>query len=67
MIKMKQTRGTEKPKAVLDISEIYPIKTGMIEPPTIDITSMEEAFLVNGPNPLIPRANIVGNIIDIKK
>ena len=52
---------------MLELSAIQPINGGKTAPPTIDITMKDDAFLVFGPKSLIPRANIVGNIIDIKK
>ena len=36
-------------------------------PPTIDITIKEEAILLSSPRSFIPNANMVGNMIDIKK
>ena len=36
-------------------------------PPTIDITKKEEAILLSSPNPFMPNAKMVGNMIDIKK
>src|SRR4030095_7581060 len=49
------------------LSDISPIIGGIIAPPTIDITRKAEAILLSSPRPLIPKAKIVGNIIDIKK
>ena len=49
------------------ISEIHPINGGNTAPPTMDMTMKDEAFLVCGPKLLIPRAKMVGNMIDIKK
>lgn len=40
---------------------------GANAPPTIDITSNEDAIFVSSPNSFIPKANIVGNMIDMKK
>ncbi len=48
-------------------SESYPINTGKNAPPTIAITSKDEAILEAAPNPAIPNAKMVGNMIDIKK
>lgn len=59
--------GAKKPTDMLVLSAISPIIGGKIAPPTIDITIKEEALFVSGPRSLIPNANIVGNIIDIKK
>src|SRR4030042_5060073 len=63
----KHTSGTINPRAIVETSAIRPMMTGMIAPPTIDITRNEDAFLVNGPRSFIPRAKIVGNMTDIKK
>ena len=52
---------------MLELSAINPITGGKTAPPTIDITMKEDAFFVFGPRSLIPKANIVGNMIDIKK
>ena len=49
------------------LSEIKPIISGATAPPIIDITRKDEAIFVSSPRPLIPKANIVGNMIDIKK
>ena len=48
-------------------SEIYPITGAIIPPPIIDMTKNEEAIFVSSPNPFIPNAKMVGNMIDIKK
>jgi hypothetical protein len=40
---------------------------GKIAPPTIAITIHEEAFFVFSPKSLIPKAKIVGNMMDMKK
>lgn len=49
------------------VSAIYPIRTGAIAPPTIDMIKNEEALLVCSPNPLMDKAKIVGNMIDSHK
>jgi len=59
--------GTKKPTLIDEISAIHPINIGKIAPPTIAITRNDEAFFVFSPRSLIPRAKIVGNIIDIRK
>ena len=41
--------------------------TGKIAPPIIDITSREDAGFVFDFMPVIPKAKMVGNMIDIKK
>jgi hypothetical protein len=47
-------------------SEILPISNGKTAPPTIDIIMKDEAIFVSSPRSLIPNANIVGNMMDIK-
>jgi len=59
-------KGTIKPIAIF-VSPIYPINIGLNAPPATPITIYEEAFFVSGPMFLKPSANIVGNIIDMKK
>lgn len=59
--------GAKKPTDILVLSAINPITGGKTAPPTIDITIKDEAFFVFGPRSLIPSANMVGNMIDIKK
>jgi len=50
------------------VSPIIPIRTGAIAPPTMDIIRKEDArFVFALSNPLIARANIVGNIMDSKR
>ena len=39
---------------------------GIMAPPTIDIINKLEAGFVSAPAPSIPKAKIVGNMIDIK-
>ena len=52
---------------MLEVSAIHPITGGKTAPPTMAITINDEAFFVFGPKSLIPNANMVGNMIDIKK
>ena len=59
--------GAKNPVDIDVTSEIHPINGGNSAPPTIDITMKDDPFLVWGPKFFIPRAKIVGNIIDIKK
>ncbi len=47
-------------------SEMRPIITGKMAPPTIDIMINEEPSFVFEPSPRMPREKIVGNMIDIK-
>src|SRR5215203_2448748 len=67
-ITAKQTIGTKYDNWMLPpvALEILPINKGKKAPPTMDITRNEEAIFVSSPRRLIPSANIVGNIIDIK-
>ena len=44
-----------------------PSRGGKTAPPMIAITISDPPSFVLGPNPLIPRAKIVGNIKDMKK
>lgn len=62
----KQIKGTMNDKAV-DRSDIKPITGGTTAPPTIDMIINDEAFFVCSPRFLTPNANMVGNIMDIKK
>lgn len=64
---MKHIKGTRNPTAMEEISAIHPISIGTIAPPATAITIIEEAFSRNSPSPLMPSANIVGYMIDIKK
>ena len=59
--------GAKKPTDILYMSAIQPITGGKTAPPTMDITRMEDAFLVCGPKSFIPKAKMVGNMMDIKK
>ena len=59
-------RGTAKPIDI-SFSPIYPINIGLNAPPATPITIYDEAFLVCTPIPSSPRANIVGNMMDMKK
>lgn len=59
--------GTKNPTAIEEISAIHPMNIGKIAPPTIAITINDEAFLVFSPKSLIPKAKMVGNMIDIRK
>jgi len=43
------------------------IAYGEIPPPMTDIMMMELPFFVFPPKPMIPRLNIVGKIMDMKK
>lgn len=63
---IKQTIGTMKAVLIFS-SPTYPIIKGNIAPPIIAIIISEEPIFVSSPMPLIPKANMVGNIIDIKK
>jgi len=67
IIKAKQNKGIINPVAILELSAINPIKGGQKAPPATAMTKKEEPFLVSVPKLEIPRAKIVGNIIDIKK
>ena len=49
------------------VSAMYPIKTGAMAPPTIDIIRNDDALLVCSPNPLMANAKIVGNMIDSQR
>lgn len=46
---------------------IAPISEGQIAPPTIVITSTDDASFVFLPNPLILKAKMEGNMMDINK
>ena len=59
--------GAKNPTDIEVISAVQPINIGKIAPPTIDITIKEAPSLVFSPRSLIPNANMVGNMIDIKK
>ena len=52
---------------LLVLSDINPSKGGKIAPPTIDMIIRLEAAFVSDPRSFIPKAKIVGNIIDMKK
>ena len=63
----KQNKGMRNPIAIF-FSPMAPISTGAIAPPTMDIIRKEDArFVFVLSNPLIARANIVGNIMDSKR
>ena len=66
---MKANRGigAKKPTDIEELSAIQPMNIGKMAPPTIDITIKEDAFLVFSPSPFIPRAKMVGNMMDMKK
>ncbi len=67
-MKIKHGIGAKNPIDMeLVISDIHPIKGGKSAPPTMDITMNDEAFFVCGPRSLMPSANRVGNMIDMKK
>ncbi len=59
--------GTRKPIDIPYKSAIQPIAGGKTAPPTTAITIKEEAFLVLGPKSFIPKAKMVGNMMDMKK
>ena len=59
--------GTRNPTDMEEISAIQPINIGKTAPPTIDMIKNDEPFLVCDPRSLMANANIVGNMIDIKK
>ena len=64
----KKGIGVKKPIDIeCVVSAIYPIKGGNTAPPTMAIIIYEDAFLVFGPKSLIASANMVGNMIDMKK
>ena len=64
---IKQNKGMKYPFCILPVlSEIMPNIGGSNAPPTIDIMIKLEAGLVAFPKPFIPKAKMVGNIIDIK-
>lgn len=52
---------------MLEVSAIQPMKAGHIAPPATIITSSEDPFLVNPPRFFMPRAKMVGNMIDMQK
>ena len=62
----KQIMGIINPVFIF-CSPINPISAGQTAPPTIVITITDEAVLVCSPSPLIPSANIDGNMMDINK
>ena len=66
-IKAKQSRGIIKATDIAELSAISPITGGQNAPPATAITRNEEPFLVSVPKSATPKANMVGNIIDIKK
>ncbi|MEY4114132.1 MAG: hypothetical protein RLZ76_825, partial [Bacteroidota bacterium] len=47
-------------------SMIFPMITGNIAPPMMDITSNEDAGLVFDLSPAMPSEKIVGNMMDMK-
>ncbi len=49
-----------------EISVILLAIGGIMAPPTIDMINKLEAGFVSAPAPSIPKAKIVGNMIDIK-
>ena len=49
------------------LSAIYPSIGGKIAPPTIDMIIKLDPDFVSIPRSCIPKAKMVGNIIDIKK
>ena len=64
---IKQTSGIKNPTAILKVSAMNPINGGQKAPPATAITRNEEPFFVRVPKSLIPKADMVGNITDIKK
>ena len=64
---IKSGIGAKNPIDMPYLSAIKPIIDGNKAPPTIDITINEAAFLVLSPKSLIPKAKMVGNMIDIQK
>ncbi len=66
-IKAKHTIGIRKAIDIPKRPPIRPISGGQNAPPATAITRNEAPFLVSGPKSLIPKAKIVGNMIDIKK
>jgi len=63
----KHTSGTINPSAIVETSAIRPIMTGMIAPPTIDITRNEDAFLVKRAQVFYSESKDCRNMTDIKK
>ena len=59
--------GAKKPTDMDEISAIKTINIGKIAPPTIAMTINDAHFFVFSPRSLMPRAKIVGNMIDMKK
>src|SRR5208337_3440102 len=59
--------GTMKPRLMSYRSATAPISLGRIAPPMIAMTIYAESLLARAPSPKIPSANIVGNMIDMKK
>lgn len=59
--------GAKKPTDILVLSAMSPMTGGKTAPPTIDITTNDDAFFVFGPRSLIASAKMVGNMIDMKK
>ena len=63
----KHTIGMMKAIDIPELSAIAPISGGQNAPPATAITKKEDPFSVKGPRSLMPKANIVGNMIDMKK
>ncbi len=59
--------GARNPIDIEYRSEICPISGGNTAPPTTAIIIIEAPFLVCGPKSFIPKAKMVGNMIDISK
>lgn len=59
--------GIKKPIAMLELSAIAPISGGQKAPPATAITKNEDPFLVSVPKSFIPKAKMVGNMMDMKK
>jgi len=63
----KHPNGMKNAIDIDTVSAMYPIKTGAMAPPTIDIIRNDDALLVCSPNPLMANAKIVGNMIDSQR
>src|ERR1700722_10834030 len=66
-MKAKQPSGMRNPTRMEYWSASQPMTKGSSAPPTIDITSKDEANLVWSPRPRMLNAKIVGNMMDMKK
>jgi hypothetical protein len=63
----KHSIGTINARDRSDMSAIAPITFGRIAPPIIAITRNEDALFARCPRPKMPRAKMVGNMMDMKK